>query len=197
MLGATGLLVGAFFLNSLYLQNVLDASALETGVAFLPIAVAIGLSAHLAAHVLAHIGSRGVVLGGLGLMASAAVLLAAAPLEASYAADLLPGFVLLGLGVGLVLPAANITAMSDVRDAGAGLASGLMSTAHELGAALGVAVLSAIAGRAGGPTDDAAFAAGYEDAFLAVAAIAAALALAALTALPAVRPPAGARVAVH
>jgi fucose permease len=197
MLGATGLLVGALFVNSLYLQNALDASALETGLAFLPIAVAIGLSAHLAPHLLAHLGSRRIVLGGLGLLTAAAVLLAAAPPQANYAADLLPGFVLLGLGVGLVLPGANITAMSDVHESRAGLASGLMSTAHELGAALGVAVLSAIAAGGGGAAGGAAFAAGYEDAFIAAAAIAAAMAMAALAALPTLRPSAGRRAALH
>ena len=187
MLGATALLVGSFFLNSLYLQDTLDASALETGLAFLPIAVAIGFSAHAAGHLLGHVGSRAVALVGLSMMAASAALLAAAPPQATYAIDLLPGFVLLGLGVGLVLPAANVTAMSDVHETDAGLASGLMSTAHELGAALGVALLAAIAAGAGGVT------AGYEDGFIAAAVIAAAMALAAFAALPSV----GARIAIH
>jgi MFS family permease len=196
MLGATGLLVGAFFLNTLYLQAVLQASALETGLAFLPIAVAIGAAAHAAGHLLGAIGSRGVVLAGLLLLALAAALLAAAPSEASYAADLLPGFVLLGLGVGLVLPAANVTALSDVDASRAGLASGLMSTAHELGAALGAALLSAVAAAAG-PFDGPGFAAGYEDGFIVAAAIASAMAVAALAAVPSVRPARGAHVAIH
>lgn len=197
MLGATALLVGSFFLNSLYLQTVLDASALETGLSFLPVAVAIGLAAHLAGHLLDHLGSRGVALIGLGMMAGAASLLAAAPAYADYAVDLLPGFVLLGLGVGLALPAASVTAMGDVEPGDAGLASGLMSTAHEVGAALGVALLSAIAVSAGGPADAAAFAAGYEDGFIVSAVVAGALALAALAALPSVRPDAASPVPVH
>jgi EmrB/QacA subfamily drug resistance transporter len=196
MLGATGLLVGAFFLNTLYLQTVLDASALETGLAFLPIALAIGVAAHGTAHLLGAIGSRGVVLAGLLLIALAAGLLAAAPDEASYAVDLLPGFVLLGLGVGLVLPAANVTALTDVDASHAGVASGLMSTAHELGAALGAALLSAIAAAAG-PLLGPGFAAGYEDGFIVAAAIAAAMAVAAVAAVPSVRPARGAHVAIH
>jgi EmrB/QacA subfamily drug resistance transporter len=193
MFGATGLLVGGFFLNSLYLQTTLDASALETGLAFLPIAVAIGAAAHLAGHLLGHIGARGVVVAGLLLMAAGAALLAVAPAHAGYAGDLLPGFIPLGFGVGLVLPAANVTAMTDVQESQAGLASGLMSTAHELGAAVGVALLSAIAAGAG-PTG---FAAGYEDGFVVAAVIAAAMAGAAAVVVPTVRPPAGAHVAIH
>ena len=74
-------------------------------------------------------------------MAAGSLLLAAAPDHASYVTDLLPGFLAVGLGVGLVFPAASVTTMSDVDDARSGLASGLMSTGHEVGAALGVADL--------------------------------------------------------
>jgi EmrB/QacA subfamily drug resistance transporter len=192
MFGATAILVGSFFLNSLYLQHELGATALETGLGFLPIALAIGLAAHASPHLLAHAGSRAVALIGLAGMAGAATWLAVAPDQAGYAADLLPGFLLLGLGVGLVLPAVSVTAMSEVTHDGAGLASGLMMTAHEIGAAVGVALLSAVAA---GPL--AGFAVGYGDAFTVAAAIAAGLAVLALVALPAVRPAAGARVGMH
>ena len=193
MFGATAILVGSFFLNSIYLQHALEASALETGLGFLPIAVAIGFAAHASSHLLGHAGSRAVAATGLSLMASGAGLLAAAPDSASYATDLLPGFLLLGLGVGLVFPAASVTAMSDVDHDGAGLASGLMMTAHEVGAALGVAVLSAVA-TAAGTTD---FAIGYGDGFVVAAGVALGLAVVALLALPVVRPAAGTRVGVH
>jgi hypothetical protein len=135
-----------------------------------------------------------VAVAGLALVAIAAVMLVAAPDEASYAADLLPAFVVLGFGLGLVFPAVSLTAMSDVDHDGAGLASGLMMTAHEVGAALGVAVLAAVAAAAGG---GAGFGVGYEDAFTVAAAIAAGLAVVAMVALPVVRPVAGARVAIH
>jgi EmrB/QacA subfamily drug resistance transporter len=192
MLGATGILVGAFFLNTLYMQRILGDSALETGLAFLPLAVVILLAAHIASHLLEQVGSRAVVLAGVALMAGGALLLAAAPDRASYLQDLLPGFLVLGLGVGLTFVAASVTAMAEVRHEQAGLASGLMTTAHELGAALGVAVLSAVAlsGSDG-------FAAGYEDGFLAAAAIAVVLGLVALLAVPSVRPAPGTRVALH
>ncbi|MBW3609465.1 MAG: MFS transporter [Actinobacteria bacterium] len=193
LLGATGILVGAFFLNSLYLQHVIGASALETGLGFLPIAVAIAIAAHLASHLMGHAGSRLVAVVGASLMAAATALLAAVPDEASYAGGLLPGFLILGFGVGLVFPAASVTAMSELDHDGAGIASGLMMTAHEIGAALGVAALSAIAAAA--PAAD--FAAGYRDGLLAAALIAAALAVVALLTLPAVRPSGAARHAMH
>ncbi len=96
------------------------------------------------------------------------------------------------IAAGLVFPATAVTAMSDIADDRAGLASGLMTTAHEIGAALGVAVFSAVAVAIGGG-----IAAGYRHGFMVAAAVAAGLAVAAALAVPAVRPPAGARVAVH
>jgi EmrB/QacA subfamily drug resistance transporter len=191
MLGATGLLVGAFYLNTIYLQGVLGWSALETGMAFLPLTLAILAGAHLASHFVGHGGTRGVTVAGLSLMAAGALLLVAAPDDAGFLADLLPGFLLLGLGTGLVFPAVSITAMATVGHETAGLASGVMTTAHELGAALGVAVLSAVATAA---TD---VPAGYGDGFTVAAVGAGVLALAALLALPAVRPARGVRVAMH
>ena len=126
------------------------------------------------------------------LVAAAAGLLAAAPGLASYTEDLLPAFLMLGFGIGLVFPAVSITAMSDVDDEAAGLASGMMMTAHEIGAAVGVAVLSAVA--AADPID---FAVGYGDGFLVAAGTAAALAVGARFALPVVRPRPGTRIVIH
>lgn len=191
MLGATGILIGAFFLNSLYLQQVLGASALETGLAFLPLAVVIGLSAHLSSHALQRAGARAVVVSGLALLAAGALLLAIAPDRADYLTDLLPGFLALGAGVGLIFPAVSITAMADVAHEDAGMASGLLQTSHEIGAAFGVAVISAVA------TAQATAAAGYESGFIAAAVIAGILGLLALVAVPTVRPGAVARVAMH
>ena len=191
MLGVTGILVGAFYLNTLYLQNVLGYSALKTGLSFLPLALVIFAAAHLASHLLSHAGSRVVALAGLALTAGGALLLAAAPDHASYTTDVLPGFLLLGAGVGLVFVAVTVTAMADVRHEQAGLASGIMTTAHELGAALGVAVLAAVAISDGNPVS------GYGNGFLVAAAIAALLAVVAAVALPAFRPAPGAQASMH
>jgi EmrB/QacA subfamily drug resistance transporter len=187
MLGATGVLVGAFYLNSLYVQQVLGASALETGLAFLPFVVVIGLAVHAGGQLLAHAGSRVVVAAGLALMVGGWLVLAAAPDRASYATELLPGFLVLGIGAGLTFVAASVTAMADVRSDQAGVASGLMTTAHEVGAALGVAVLSAVA----------ASGSGYADGTLAAALLGAVVLAIALAAVPATRPSAPANVGLH
>jgi EmrB/QacA subfamily drug resistance transporter len=195
MLGTTGILVGTFFLNSLFLQNVLRASALETGLAFLPLVVVIGIAAHIGPHLLTHVGSRAMVVGGLALVAGGELLLSGASAHAAYATDLLPGFLLLGFGVGLTFIAVSVTAMSEIPDGRAGLASGLMTTAHELGGALGVAIFATVALGAG--MTGAAFVTGYGDGAIAGAAIAAALALIALLAVPSFRPETAAHVAMH
>jgi EmrB/QacA subfamily drug resistance transporter len=193
MLGVTGVLAGVFFLNSLYLQRVLGWTALETGLSFLPLVVAIALGVHGTSHLVGRVGSRVLVAGGLALTSAGALLLALAPDDAGYVADLLPGFLAFGLGVGLALPAVSITALSRVDHERAGLASGLMSTAHELGAALGVAVLAAIAAGTGAGAS----AAGYGDACLAAAMVAGALGALAVLTVPVVRPAPGAAMGMH
>jgi EmrB/QacA subfamily drug resistance transporter len=197
VLGITGILVGTFFLNSLYLQHALEASALETGLGFLPLALSIGIAAHVASRLLPRAGSRTVVVGGLVLVAAGTIVLAGAPDQATYAADLLPGFLVIGVGVGLVFPGVTVTALSRVDPEEAGLASGFLATSHELGAALGVAVLAAIAAAAGDITTLTGIAAGYQDGFIAAGGIAAALAAVALLSVPSIRPPHGAAAPVH
>jgi EmrB/QacA subfamily drug resistance transporter len=196
LLGVTGILVGTFFLNSLYLQGVTDATALETGLGFLPLAVAIGIAAHIASSVMPRTGSRVLVAGGLALTAAGALLLAAAPDHAGYAADILPGLLVIGFGVGLVFPGVSVTAMSRVEPQQAGLAAGVLSTAHELGAALGVAVLAAVAA-IDNAASQASVAAGYQDGFVAAAVIAVALAVLAVIAVPTVKPEGGVQAMAH
>jgi EmrB/QacA subfamily drug resistance transporter len=197
ILVVTGILVGTFFLNSIYMQGAIGASALETGLGFLPLAIAIGIGAHVASHLLPKVGSRVLLAAGFLLTAAGALGLAAAPGDASYLTDLLPGLLPIGVGVGLVFPAASVSAMHDVEHSQAGLASGMLSTAHEVGAALGVAVLAAVAaiGDAGG--HGAALAGGYEDGFIAAAVIALAAAALARFALPTVKPAASAQAMAH
>jgi len=198
MFGASGILVGTFFLNSLFFQNVLGASALETGLAFLPLAVIIGVAAHAASHLLARFGARAVVVIGLTMVAAGNLLLAAASFEASYVPDLLPALLLIGFGVGLAFVAASVGAMADVRDDGAGLASGLMTTAHEIGAAFGVAIFSAVALGSGAVlATGAAFVNGYSNGALVGALIAGTLALLALITVPAIKPTAAQHISMH
>lgn len=161
MLGVTGVLVGAVFLGSIFFQTVLGYSALRAGLAFLPLAAALVVGTHVAAHVGAHVSAR--VIAGIGLVTvgGGSLLLSQAPAAASYAANLLPGLVVVGLGAGMVFVAVSASAMGGIPDEHAGLASGFMMTGHEVGAALGVAVISAIATSAGALTT----ASGASDAF--------------------------------
>ena len=168
MAGVTGAVVGSIFLSSLYLQQVLGSSPVVTGLEFLPLAAAITLAAAVASHLLPHAGPRMLILVGLVVSAAGALLLATAGADASYAADVLPGFIVLGLGVGPMFVAISVAAMGDVAHAESGLASGVMMTGHEVGAALGVAVLTAVAGDL---TTRAGLVAGHGEAFVAVAAI--------------------------
>ena len=112
--------------------------------------------------------------------------------RSGYLAGFLPGLLVVGTGTGLVLLTTAITAMNDIAEDRAGLAAGLMTTAHEIGAALGVAVFSAVAVATGGG-----IAAGYRHGFTVAAAVAGGLAVVTTLLVPAVRPAAGARVAVH
>jgi EmrB/QacA subfamily drug resistance transporter len=182
ILVATALLVAVFFLNTIYLQDILDWSALETGLAFLPLVLVIGVAANVANNLISRIGSRSLAALGLLLVAAGGMLLLVAPDVASYGTDVLPGFVVLGFGVGLVFPAASIAAMSQVGEESVGLASGLITTGHELGAAFGAAAISAVA------TGASTFVGGYADGFAAVAAVGAVVAIVALVATPTVRP---------
>ena len=191
MLGVTGVLVGAVFLGSIFMQTVLGFSAFEAGLGFLPLAVALVVGTHVAAHVGAHAAAR--VVAGLGLVITAggAYLLSRATADAAYVADVLPGLVVVGLGAGMVFLAVSGSAMGGIPDSHAGMASGFMMTGHEVGAALGVAVLSAIATSAGALTT----AGGAADAFsrgaLGAAVLAVVFAAFAIVRMPATRGSAG------
>jgi EmrB/QacA subfamily drug resistance transporter len=161
MLGITGLLVAAVYLCSIFMQTVLGFSALEAGLSFLPMAVALAVGTHVAAKALAHVAPRVVAASGLSIAGIAGLLLATADAGSSYAGGLLPGLMLLGLGLGLVFVCVSVTAMHGIPPQHAGMASGFLMTGHEVGAALGVAALSAIASTAGDLTS----ATGAVDAF--------------------------------
>jgi EmrB/QacA subfamily drug resistance transporter len=175
MLGITGILVGAVFLTSIYLQNALGYSALRAGLAFLPFAFAITAGAHLSRHLLAHTSPRNLAVAGLTITAGAALLLSTATAHSHYGTDLLPGLVLLGLGVGMVFVPVSVTSMAGIPSQHAGTAGGFLMTGHEVGAALGVAALSAVATTAGSLTTPAGIVAGYSRGFIAAAVIAAAI----------------------
>lgn len=197
MLAATGLLVGGFFLNTLYLQNVLNASPVETGLAFLPLTLMILAGAHAASSHLPKIGTRTPMAAGLVLAAVGSFLLSRAPVDASYVADVLPGFLALGFGIGMTFVAVSVAAMAEVAESVAGLASGMMTTAHELGAAIGVAVLAAVAASGADEATQAQIVDGHHDALIVAAFIALTGAVVAATVVPSTRPEPGAGHSMH
>jgi EmrB/QacA subfamily drug resistance transporter len=191
MLATSGLLLATYFLASLYLQQLLGYSALDTGLVFLPAALATIAGSHLAAQAVSRLGPRPVATIGFGLAAAGTLLLSRLPAEASVMVNLLPGLLLTTAGLGTGFVVATTTAMAHVDQAQAGVTSGLLNTGHELGASLGVAVVSTLAAASitGDPLGGRPPVSGFDRAFLASALLAAVAAAAAPWLLPPGRPP--------
>ncbi len=173
-----------FFLSALYLQLVLGYSSLEVGLAFLPTTLIMGaFSLGLSAKLVLRFGVRLPLAAGLGLSAIGLALLARAPVEGSFAGDVLPSMLLLGFGAGMSFNPLLLAAMSDVAAEESGLASGVVNTAFMLGGALGLAVLASLAAArtdsllASGSSQAAALTGGYHVAFVAGGVFAAVAAL--------------------
>jgi hypothetical protein len=128
---------------------VLGYSALRTGVALLPLAVALTAGTHVARHLLSRTSARHVAAAGLVVAAVGAFLLGHGTAHPGYVGGVLPGLVVLGMGAGLVFVAVFISASAGIPAEHAGTASALVMTGHEIGAALGVAILAAVAASAG------------------------------------------------
>jgi EmrB/QacA subfamily drug resistance transporter len=141
-----GAMFGMFFLGSLYMEQVLGYGALEIGLAFLPVALAIGiLSLGFSARLNMRYGARATLIPALVLIAAGLALFSRAPVDADYVVDLLPSMLLLGVGAGLAFPALMTLAMSGATQEDSGLASGLVNTTQQGGGALGLAVLATLA----------------------------------------------------
>jgi EmrB/QacA subfamily drug resistance transporter len=176
MLTASAVLFSTFLLTSMYLQNVLGTGALETGLMFLPLALAAGAGAHAGSHLISKAGVRLPMAAGFAVAAGGTLLLSGGDGGGSYVADVLPGIVVSGIGLGVVLVAVGVSVLTSARDEETGMLSGLNTTGHEIGGALGVAVLISIAS-----------ASGIADAFLAAAGLSTAGALVSLLVLPPAR----------
>ena len=136
---------GFWFFQSLYMQGTLHYSALETGIAFVPMTVAVGTGATLAPRLAKLIGARWVLATGMLSATIGEFLLTSVHPGGSYAANVLPGGLLGALGLGLALVPATIVAVEGIPRALSGLASGVLNTSRFVGAALGLAVLSTLA----------------------------------------------------
>ncbi|MBB2941655.1 EmrB/QacA subfamily drug resistance transporter [Actinoplanes lutulentus] len=182
--------LGFQFVNTLFLQKVLGFDALRTGLAFLPTPLMIGLvSLLVAARLTSRFGVRPVLLGGLTLVAGGLVMLSQAPSSPVYAWHVLPALVVMGLGIGVAVPAVMMLSMAGSSEEDTGLVSGLNNTAQQAGMALGLAVLAAVsAGRtsglvADGVSAETALREGYSLAFLLAAGFVAAAFVVTVTAL--------------
>lgn len=134
-----------FFFVSLYLQQVLSFDPLATGFAFVPLALAIVVGANVASGLVTRFGAGTVLTGGLLILAISFLWLGQIDADGSYLADVLFPSLLAGLGVGCSVVPATIAAVGALPVEKAGLASGLITTAQQVGGALGLATLVAIA----------------------------------------------------
>ena len=183
-------LFGMFFLGVLYLQRVLGYSAIEAGLAFLPVSTLIGtLSLGFSARLSERYGAPTVLVPALALMAIGLAMFSRVPVDGDYVTDLLPVMIPLGLGAGLFFPALTTLAMSGVKPHESGLASGLVNTSLQVGGAIGLAVLATLAAgrtddlRAEGDSTASALVGGYHYAFIVAAALVVAALVVTLTVL--------------
>jgi EmrB/QacA subfamily drug resistance transporter len=183
---------GMFFMGSLYLQLVQGYDALQIGLAFLPICIIMGvLTGRYSEPLITRFGARRLLFPGLGLVAAGLVLFTRAPVDATYAGDILPVLILMGVGIGICFPALMTIAMSGAKRAEAGLASGLVNTSAQVGGALGLAVLATLSTErtgtleAAGHSTASALTSGYHLAFwVAAGLVVAAIAVAAIVIQP-------------
>jgi MFS family permease len=180
-------LFSMFLILTLYMQQVLGYSAMKSGVAYLAVAGTAILWSAVAAQLVTRIGVKPVLTVGMAALTAGLVYFTQVSVGGSYLGDLLPGFLLVGLGIGFSYVPISIAALAGVQPAEAGLASGLINTSQQVGGALGIAALSTIATTqtadavASGSALPVALVHGFSWAFVAGAIIAAVGVVAALT----------------
>ncbi len=193
LVGGAAIIASPIFFLTLYLQQILGFSAVQAGLATLPLGLAVIAAARLTPKLISRIGPRRLLAGGLALAAAGLALLGRIHPTGSYPVDVAGPIVLLGLGMGLIFVPMTASATAGLPPADQGLASGLLQTAQQLGVALGLAALTSLAsatsqdllGAADGPPDPAALQAALTGGYAAALRGAALLALtgAALTIL--------------
>jgi EmrB/QacA subfamily drug resistance transporter len=189
---AAGFIMGTamfsmFLMLTLYMQQVLGYSAMKTGVAYLAVAGTAIFTSAIAAQLVTRIGVKPVLVIGMTTLTAGLVYFTQVSVGGSYLGDLLPGFLLIAVGIGFSFVPISIAALAGIEPAEAGLASGLINTSQQIGGALGIAALSTIAtSRTGdalakGSTPAAALVDGFHGAFVAGVIIAAIGIVASLT----------------
>ncbi len=185
---------GMFFLLSLYMQQILGYSPVQTGVGYLAVALTVIVAAGASQALVTRVGVKPVLAGGMVLVALGLYYFTRLAPQGSYFADLFPGFLLIGVGMGFSFIPVSIAALGGVDPHEAGLASGLINTSQQIGGALGLAILTTVStsrtdNLLGGSAEPSkadtasAFVSGYTLAFWVAVAFAAAGVLATLLAL--------------
>jgi EmrB/QacA subfamily drug resistance transporter len=144
LVGVAGF-IAMFFFVTLYMQTILDWSPLRTGVAYLPVCGGVIVTSGVTSQLIPRLGTRPVIVAGALVAAAGVFLLSGVPVDGSYAADLLPGLIVMSLGLGAVFVGVTTAANAGVPPSWAGLAAALLNASQQVGGALGLAVLSAIA----------------------------------------------------
>jgi EmrB/QacA subfamily drug resistance transporter len=134
-----------FFYATLYMQEVLHYSPLKAGAAYLPITAGFAVAGAIASQLVTRIGTRPVAVFGCLVAAAGIFYVSRVPLGGSYVSDLLPGFIVMSLGAGSVFVSVTAAANGGVPSDKAGLAAGLLNSSQQVGSALGLAILSAVA----------------------------------------------------
>jgi EmrB/QacA subfamily drug resistance transporter len=142
---ATAGFISMFFFLTLYMQNVLHYSPIQTGLAYLPVTGGVAITAGITSKLLARTGARSVIVAGALIAASGVYYLSRIPVHGSYLTDLLPGLVVMSIGLGALLVAVTTGANAGVPAEKAGLAAALLNASQQLGGALGLAIFAAIA----------------------------------------------------
>jgi EmrB/QacA subfamily drug resistance transporter len=180
---------GEFFLLTLYLQGVLRYSAVETGVAFSAFAGSVVVASNLAQRVVARIGVRQTLTLGLVLSAASIAYLTRLPIGADYFGDLFPAFIVGGSGLGLSFVPVTISSLQGIGRSDAGVASGLINTSRQIGGAVGLAAVTAIAATSTGhAASSVSLDHGYQTALYALTGLSVLAAVAAATLLRAPKP---------
>lgn len=177
----TAVMGGQGFFMMLYMQGVLGYSSLQTGLAVLPSAMMAVAGSAMASRLTAKVPPRLIAVAGLAMVAAGELLLARITVHSTYLTDLLPGYLLFGLGLAAAFVGAGIVGSSGASAEDHGVVSGLLNTSQQVGIALGVATLVTLAvARTGAQDDPVAMVAGYRFGLLASAVLAAAGGLALL-----------------
>ena len=144
-LAAFGGFTGSFFFLTLYMQNVLGFSPIQGGAAYLPVTAVLVVTAGICSVLVGRTGTRPIIVVSAMVASGGLFLLSKIPVDGSYTSDLLPGLLVMGVGVGALLVTVTSAANAGVPGDQAGLAAGLLNTSQQLGTALAIAVFSALA----------------------------------------------------